>query len=216
MTKEIKSLLGANLGKPFMNTMFKLNKKKIVSENVIGETIKKRKSIVLCFWHGRMLFPLDYFQKTGCYVLAGLHKDAETISKMLEKMGYIMIRGSSTIGGAKAYREIVKVLSKPGRRICITPDGPRGPKQKVKWGAVKAALHTGAVIIPVSGQASKRWEIQNWDTYVVPKPFGRVSIVFGEPMEINDLSEIEQKTLELEIELNRVQDLADAAVIDKI
>ena len=203
--------LGINLGKPFIETVFRLNKKIFINESIIDKTAAKGKSIILCSWHGRLIFPIYYLKDKGIYILAGLHEDAEIISRIGEKMGNKVIRGSSTLGGTKAYRKIIDILKKPGSVIGITPDGPKGPGKKVKMGAVKAAIHTGAVIIPMSGQASRRWEIKNWETFIMPKPFGKISFVFGDPIEVNREKGLKEEVLEIENKLNRIQELADDA-----
>lgn len=114
-----------------------------------------------------------------------------------------------------AYQALLRTLLRKGSLLMITPDGPRGPEQRVKPGAVRAAARTGSIIIPMSGQASRRWEITNWDTFVVPKPAGRATVVFGEPIEPDQQGDIEAVCQHLEEQLNRVGVLADAATFSK-
>lgn len=215
LLKWIMFCAGVYLGKPFIQMMFRLNKIVAVNGDIVDETLRSGRSVIFCFWHGRLLFPLYYFRGTGAYVVAGRHEDAEMAARVYARMGYRMIRGSSTWGGTQAYRELIEVLTNPGALVGITPDGPRGPKQKAKIGAVGAAVRTGAVLIPVSGQASRRWEIESWDTLVIPKPFGRASFIFGAPIILGENDNVQESCQTLERELNRVQDLADAAIIEK-
>ena len=215
LVKRLGFYAGVYMGKPFLEALFALNREITVNKRSLVEALGSGKSVILCCWHGRLLFPFYFFRNSGGYAVAGHHEDAEIIARMGEKMGWGMIRGSSTEGGAGAFQEIVQVLSKEGTMVAITPDGPRGPRKRVKAGAVKAAMRTGAVIIPMSGQASRKREFTNWDTFVVPKAMGRVSFVFGNPIEIGTEGDVDGTRRELERELNRVQDIADAAVVKK-
>jgi len=215
MWKRLAFFFGIILGKPLLSALFLLNKKTILNQEIVEEKIEVGKSVIVCLWHGRLLFPFYFLRKMEGYGLVGLHQDAEIISRIGTKMGWNPIRGSSTKGGVGAFQKMVDILSSGRKMVFVTPDGPKGPKQRAKPGVMRAAMLTDAVIIPMSGQASRRWEIKNWDTFVVPKPFGSVSLIFGKPMEVSKKDEIKQKIKELEEELNRIQDLADDTVIDK-
>ena len=72
-------------------------------------------------------------------------------------MGWKVV-SSSTDGGKKAYNEILEILRSKNAVFAITPDGPQGPAKIPKPGAIRAAQRTGAIIVPVAGQSSKRWE----------------------------------------------------------
>ena len=110
------------------------------------------------------------------------HPEAEIISRIGKKLGWVVIRGSSTDGGKKAYEEMIKSLDKPGTVFAITPDGPQGPAKIPKAGAIRAAQKTGAIIIPAAGQSTKHWSFKNWDTFYLAKPFGKIVQLFGEPI----------------------------------
>jgi 1-acyl-sn-glycerol-3-phosphate acyltransferase len=51
-------------------------------------------------------------------------------------------------------------------------------------GVVKLAQMTGARIIPVSYSASRKLPLKSWDRFVLVKPFGRIHVAFGEPIEV--------------------------------
>lgn len=193
-------------------SLFRFNRQKLVKSEIMEEIISSGKSIILCCWHGRLLFPFYFLRNNGFYALAGLHKDAEIISRIGNKMGWNMIRGSSSKKGKEAYEEIVQRLRKSGITVALTPDGPKGPRLKAKRGTVRAAQETGAVIIPVSGQSNRRWEVTNWDVLVIPKPFGRSVFVFGEPLIITKNDDIDEINYELEKRLISVQEQADELI----
>ena len=57
-----------------------------------------------------------------------------------------------------------------------------GPAKIPKAGTIRAAQKTGAIIVPVAGQSSRRWSFVNWDTFYISKPFGTISLFYGEPI----------------------------------
>ena len=117
------------------------------------------------------------------YGLAGNHHpDAEIISRVGKKLGWNVIRGSSTDGGKKAYDDMLEVLQRTTTVFAITPDGPQGPAKIPKAGTIRAAQNTGAIIIPVAGQSTRRWSFVNWDTFYISKPFGTISLFYGKPI----------------------------------
>jgi lysophospholipid acyltransferase (LPLAT)-like uncharacterized protein len=91
------------------------------------------------------------------------------------------IRGSSSRGGHQALRSLAKQLEQ-GYNIGITPDGPRGPAFQVQIGIIKLAQLTGAAIVPVSYDASRKKILKSWDRFIIPKPFGHIHMAFGEPL----------------------------------
>lgn len=103
-------------------------------------------------------------------------------------------------------REVVR-HARDGRSIAITPDGPRGPRQKMKPGVIVAAQLTGLPIVPVACGADRGWWFGNWDRFLVPKPFARIRVVYGAPVEVpGELGEEGQREFSdrLEAELNRL------------
>jgi lysophospholipid acyltransferase (LPLAT)-like uncharacterized protein len=80
-------------------------------------------------------------------------------------------------------------------------DGPRGPAGQVKLGIISLAQTTNAVIVPVFVKAEKAWYFNSWDKFMVPKPFSRVSIHFGEKISLPQLQterDFENQRLRLE------------------
>lgn len=69
-----------------------------------------------------------------------------------------------------------------GYIACVTPDGPRGPRYRVQPGIVTLAHKTGATIVPVTYNAKWRKVMQSWDSFVLPMPFSRIVVIYGEPI----------------------------------
>jgi lysophospholipid acyltransferase (LPLAT)-like uncharacterized protein len=71
-----------------------------------------------------------------------------------------------------------------GKEIAITPDGPRGPARKFAPGALVAAQRSGRPILPVGVSVDRAWRLRSWDRFMIPKPFARVTIAYGEPEKV--------------------------------
>lgn len=134
-------------------------------------------------WHSRILLSSSTQAGTGIRVLVSRHDDGEYIVRAAERLGFGTIRGSTTRGGARALLEIVRALE-AGDDVAMTPDGPKGPRLRVQQGCVVAASKAGAPIVPVAFECSRARRLASWDRFVVPAPFARVAVLFGEPIEV--------------------------------
>ena len=142
---------------------------------------RQGKPVVFTLWHGRLLPATYHHRGEGVVTLVSLHRDGEYITRAVRRWGYTAVRGSSSRGGLEALRELIRHV-KQGRSLAITPDGPRGPFQKMKPGPAIIAQRTGAPIIPVATAASRGWFFGSWDRFLIPQPFARCQIAYGEPV----------------------------------
>jgi lysophospholipid acyltransferase (LPLAT)-like uncharacterized protein len=138
--------------------------------------------VIYTLWHGRLL-PLTYYHRQqNIATLISQSSDGEYIARVVERWGYTAMRGSSSRGGSSALREMVKA-ARTGRSLAITPDGPRGPKQKLKPGVLTLAQLTGQPMIPMSASATRAWWVDaRWDLFLVPKPFSTVFVRYADPV----------------------------------
>jgi len=154
--------------------------------DMIRACLDQGRPVLLAIWHEE-LFALTGF---GSTVLSGRlatvvsdSRDGELITQVLQRIGFATARGSSTRGGLKALNQLRQHML-DGRIGVITVDGPRGPRHKVKEGAVYLAHKTGALLFPVrSRPASKHVFERSWDQFELPMPFCRCQVAFGEPLE---------------------------------
>lgn len=135
---------------------------------------------ILVLWHGRLL-PLTYYHRNqDITALVSRSRDGEYIARLLHRWGYRTVRGSSSRGGGQALRQLVRE-GRSGRTLAFTPDGPRGPRQRMKPGALVAARLTGMPVVPLAAGTDRAWWIESWDRFLVPKPFAQVRVAYGEP-----------------------------------
>jgi lysophospholipid acyltransferase (LPLAT)-like uncharacterized protein len=138
---------------------------------------------IFVLWHGRLL-PLGYLHRgEGVVSLISRSNDGDLLAGMLGRWGFVPVRGSSSRGGTAALREVLG-HARAGRSIAITPDGPRGPRQRLKPGVLVAAQLTGLPLVPVAAGASRGWWFGGWDRFLVPQPFSRIRVAYGEPVEV--------------------------------
>ena len=159
-------------------------------ENIINE-INLGKSVILCVWHARLLSVVHNLKNEKVNALAGTHQDADIISRVAASWGWNMIRGSSKEKGDIAYRKIFKILREKQNIFFITPDGPTGPPKVPKLGIIRASQKTQTKIIPIGVYSTKNWGFTNWDTFFLEKPFGKLFIKYGAPIQFgkNESSE---------------------------
>ena len=146
------------------------------------ELRRKNQTFIILLWHENMILPLYANRYAKIHVLVSQHFDGEIISRVLHAVGYRTVRGSSTRGGFGAFLEMKEKLKR--YEVGITPDGPRGPRRKVKLGAVKLASETSTPIVPVGVASSRNRRLNSWDKFLLVLPFSRCELVYGEPYEV--------------------------------
>jgi lysophospholipid acyltransferase (LPLAT)-like uncharacterized protein len=168
--------------------------------------------VVFVTWHGRILPLLYLYRSRDIVMLVSQHRDGEYLTRVGHGLGYDAVRGSSTQGGYPALRELVRRL-REGRSLAITPDGPQGPREKLKPGALQAARIAGTPVIPVMAGTRRAWWVQGWDSFMVPKPFAEIRVAIGEPHLIPrdcSLADLEDHARELELRLRELKARVDA------
>ena len=159
--------------------------------------------ILFALWHARMFLSIQAHRGEGIATMASQSKDGEWIARWLEKNGYAVVRGSTTRGGSQALREMVRLV-RSGLNAALTVDGPKGPSRVVQPGVVQLARLTGAWILPITSSCSKPRFLASWDRYLLPYPFSRGVVAYGEPFPITaDISD--------ETALARIASALDAA-----
>jgi lysophospholipid acyltransferase (LPLAT)-like uncharacterized protein len=140
---------------------------------------------IYSFWHSHLL-PISFFYRnTGKIAVVSESKDGRRAGAVAQRWGHRIIAGSSTRGGMGALRECVRALNER-ENIAITPDGPRGPREIVKPGVAQIALLTGAIIVPLSAHPVNAWRLKSWDRFMIPKPFTKLAMRSGDPIDPRD------------------------------
>jgi len=136
---------------------------------------------IFSLWHGQFL-PLVWAHRgQGVRILVSEHRDGEIIARIAESLGYRTARGSTGKRGERAPLARVRALE-AGEEVGVTPDGPRGPAFRYQPGALIVAARARVPILPMAAHASRAWRLRSWDGFMIPKPFARVIVAYGEPV----------------------------------
>ena len=183
----------------------------------LSAALAKAPSLVPCYWHQHQLFCARYLLERRARGLVpgwliSPSVDGELGAMMVDRIGARAIRGSSSHTGARALRDYYLALVKDNISPVVTPDGPKGPRFKFKPGAILLAQMSGRPMLPMAYAASHAWLIQ-WDKFVIPMPFARISIAIGEPRyvaRVLDAAGVEALQEQMEQELHRLYKAASA------
>lgn len=140
--------------------------------------------VIYALWHNRIFTMPPIWGRTGGYmrksvVLTSASKDGAVLAKAMAFFGLGAVRGSSSRRAVAALIGMKRSLEE-GLDVCITPDGPRGPRYSFHPGVIKLAQSTGAPIVPIHIQFADAWRLKSWDRLVIPKPFSEVTVIFDE------------------------------------
>jgi len=191
---------------------------KVLNQEVYDKYFKGERSghVVAGSWHRHSIFLFYFFRTLGSRaIMISRSKDGELTARIAQRLGYTPIRGSSSKGGGKALHAMMDFLNKSSeKRLCGTPvDGPKGPHRKMKKGMLALTKETGAVFIPMTCSGYRVITLERaWDKTILPKPFSKVVVDFGEPVIIpKDVTdeEFEKIRQDLEVILNQLTDNAD-------
>lgn len=161
---------------------------------------------ILAFWHGRILPATLHFQRQGYVVITSENYDGEWIARIIQKFGYGTARGSTSRGGPRALRQMVRDMK--SHPVAFTVDGPRGPARVAQAGAVWLSKVTGNPMMPFHFEARSAWNLNSWDQAQVPKPFTTVAMAIDEPLFVPrnaDEAALEEWRVRLEESLARCQ-----------
>ena len=139
---------------------------------------------IWAFWHNRILM-MPYLYARLCpgrrmLMMVSRSRDGEFITRIMNRFGIDGARGSTSRGGSDALRELLRELERPqARDIGITPDGPRGPREKVQDGVLALAATSHRMIYPITLQYSSCWKLGSWDGFQIPQPGAVCRVIIG-------------------------------------
>lgn len=170
---------------------------------------------IYILWHNRFFCVPPAWNRL-CYgkrttiALTSASRDGDMVARAMAVFGLGAIRGSSSRRAVAALVGLKRALQE-GNDVCLTPDGPRGPRYKIQPGFIKLAQATGAPVIPIHVRFSSAWRLKTWDRFVIPKPFSRVVVTFDRPIYLPaDLDEVSFESRLAEIESILVAGTDDA------
>jgi len=167
----------------------------------VKNILPSNKGIVI-FWHGNMLPAWFIFSKTNSFSVVSLSKDGEVLTRILTNWKYNVLRGSSSRNKKEVFNEIIDSANKG--LVLITPDGPQGPCNKLKAGALVASARTNVPLYYLKINILSSIKFSSWDKFELPLPFSKIIIEISNPIYFdNDSKELINKELtRIEGEMN--------------
>ncbi len=159
---------------------------KFYNQQAIEKLRNNNEKYVVAFWHGSMI--VGWFihrpkKKEKISALVSQSKDGEYLSTMLAQWGLTMIRGSSHIGGKEAM-QLMNDAIVSGSSLAITPDGPTGPRHRMKMGAVRLAQKTNTPLLLCGIAMAEKKQLRSWDKFEIPKPFTKIAVCYSNPITV--------------------------------
>jgi lysophospholipid acyltransferase (LPLAT)-like uncharacterized protein len=135
---------------------------------------------ILLIWHNRILampalYRRYYVRRKGLRVLTSASRDGAYLSEFVRWFGLDSVRGSSSRRGAAALLDLIRTLE-DGFDLCVTPDGPRGPRYSLGPGVILLSERCNVPLMPLLIEYSAYWRFTSWDGFAVPKPFSEVTV----------------------------------------
>lgn len=147
--------------------------------------IKSGQAAVFPFWHRDLFLATSISRLIGVHkrtvVMVGLSQAGEIETRLLKKLGYLVIRGSRKSRAIDVMEDMLEAFDQ-GAIAGITVDGPSGPAGVVKPGVLMCARRGNVPIVPMGFKVSRKWQLDTWDSFIVPKPFSRCIVSIGPPI----------------------------------
>jgi len=133
---------------------------------------------ILAFWHGEQVAIIATHGHTGCAGMASLSPDGELLARAISRVGYEVIRGSTSRGGKAAFQGALAAMER-GLSPALAVDGPRGPRHQPHVGAAALAATGGRPIYWCVTRAWPAVRLGSWDRFEIPLPGARVDLYYG-------------------------------------
>jgi len=146
--------------------------------------------VIALTWHSRFLMLTAAWKadELDPYVMISRSRDGAVVAATCKALGLKTLRGSASKSGkgkgGEAAAAGAMTAIRSGGCVVITPDGPRGPRQRLGEGPLRLARATGAPLMPCTFAVKRRKQFDSWDRFVLPKLFGKGLILWGTPVNI--------------------------------
>ena len=165
------------------------------------------KGAIVTFWHGKMitgwLLAQALFPAKKITAVVSSSEDGTILAETLERLGFSLIRGSSSRGGDEVKRSMQQALQRE-EIVVLTPDGPRGPANQYKFGMLRLASSNRYPLVFVEINHANPWKLKSWDQFEIPKPFSKTTVRLHliDLPEFKNEEELQSYTRQLSIKLS--------------
>ncbi len=173
------------------------------SHVIYHETLNNQlpEQFIKVIWHDSLLINFQFNHIPGIQqAVVSSSKDGDYLVEMLKSFNknHVFIRGSSRKKSLSAIKQLLDLKASQQKiRLTISPDGPMGPKRKIKRGFDLITQKLDVPIIPCISLSNNHWSLSTWDRHIIPKPRSKSIIYYGKPIEnINNIDDI-QKAMDI-------------------
>lgn len=160
---------------------------RVLGEEHATEARRRGAPCLYVFWHGAQFYPAWFFRGRDITILSSQSVDGEMQARILGRLGFPIVRGSSSRGAVGGLKAIADALLS-GRDVALAVDGPRGPCREAKEGLALLARKTGAAVVPLAAEfENPRVFARSWDRYALPRAGSRGIFLIGKPYLAADL-----------------------------
>ena len=189
--------------------------KKVIGDDIAQQYMGADAVSAPCYWHQHLMLANMLIRRQirkgfrPCFLISA-SVDGDVPSRIAQYWGAEVIRGSANNTGALVLRDMHQAF-KRGVSVVSVADGPNGPQHEFKVGVVLMARIAGVPMIPVGFAADRAWYLDRWDRFMIPKPFARVVMAVGEPIEVpkaTPVNELEHFRNAMENAVNSLAELS--------
>ena len=186
----------------YMRLVFYTSRKTYINFERLWNSLANGGNAIGAVYHQDSIVSPFTYRGRKIVTMASASKDGEIVSQVLERCGFIPVRGSSSHGGAAALKAMVAYINThTGVLAGMAVDGPRGPARKVKSGTLVMARMTGAPIYMLRAWAKPKFLLKNWDRTMLPLPFSRLVFICSDPIHVpidadDEMIELRRQELE--------------------
>jgi lysophospholipid acyltransferase (LPLAT)-like uncharacterized protein len=185
-----------------------------VSREETAQLTIDQRPLIVSFWHA-CIVPATYIcRNIGVRVMSSYSYDGEYMGRIIHKFGFVAVKGSSSRNAVRALLGLRRALEE-GWTVAFSIDGPRGPRYQVKPGPAALARSSAIPLSMFHIAVESAWALNTWDRLIIPKPFSRVLVRFGNLIPVPpDATEedLGRWTSELQAALDRVREFTEANI----
>lgn len=155
------------------------------------QAVESERPAIWAFWHGQGMAFMIYgerFVRGSDFVVIMVGGDRAdtlgTLGKREKTTTYAIDMDGNPMASGRAVLNVIKEM-KQGKHLLIAPDGPDGPAFVLKKGIGYIARKAQANVLPLGVWTKHGFHLQRWDRYLIPLPFAKIHVVFGEPVPID-------------------------------
>ncbi|MGB0192202.1 MAG: lysophospholipid acyltransferase family protein [Candidatus Micropelagos thuwalensis] len=231
MKQTIKTILRSTPVLYFLATLLKIwvgfiylsCRKTIIGQQHANTLQNINDTFIITIWHRSLLLAPKTLLKSKSYAsLSSNHSDGKIGVIYAKLTGVTPITGSGTgtaskrpfkdKKGAAALRTILRYLGN-NKSVWLTADIPPGPIFECGRGIIAMAQLSQKPILATAIRTKNEIIIEKaWDKLIIPKPFGKMVIAYGEPLWVPrdaDKATLEACRLQLEKNLNELNEKAE-------